>query len=221
MKKYSYTGKNSFTARKLIASWMSYSDPYMVVLSRRPKYLALEVMVAYLSAYDGKSRRNAFLASHGWTKNFLNLRKGSEVCNLRALSQFLEDNPRQAALLLRDTQHILISSEDRIARLRSAYGFFVGRGCNEVLNTITSYLKAVHGVQKKRQQDREPVPAPRREPDPRLQRLVARVKAIKAQRNFTEVLGRVKTLLALNTKATGMVAGVDLRHWRYLVSPLE
>ena len=139
---------------------------------------------------------------------------------LRGLTTYLSRNPRQAALLL-ESEHILIARDERVSRLRSAYGFFVGRGCQRILDMIECYLNAVHLVEEDRRYDAEMATARKRNRLARMKRLVARVKAIKAQRNFAEVLDRVKTLLTLNAKASGTVLGVDLRHWRYLVAPLE
>lgn len=214
-------GRDQYASKRRIAAWSSYSDPYMVVLSEQAQFLALEVIVAYLSAFRDRSRHNAFLRAHGWAKNFLNSHKGGEAAMLRGLTTYLSRNPRQAALLLVDTNHILISPEDRIARLRSAYGYFVGRGATAILDMIGCYLNAVHFVEEERRYDAAMAAGRERARLARLERVVARVKAMKAKRNFTEVLDAVKALLGMNTKSTGEVFGVDLRHWRYLMAPLE
>lgn len=55
----------------------------------------------------------------------------------------------------------------------------------------------------------------------RLRRLVARVKASKAQRCFIEVLDATKVFLVPITKVRREFANVGLGHWRCLVAPLE
>lgn len=213
-------GRDQYESKRRIAAWSSYSDPFMVVLSEQSQFLALEVILAHLSSFRDGSRHNAFFRAHGWAKTFLNSRKGGEAAMLRGLTAYLSRSPRQAALML-ESEHILISREDRIARLRSAYGYFVGRGATAILDMIECYLNAVHFVEEERRYDAAMAAGRERARLARLERLVARVKAMKAKRNFTEVLDAVKALLEMNTKATGKVFGVDLRHWRYLVSPLE
>ena len=211
---------NSFTARKRIASWASHSDPYMVVLSEQAQFLALEVIVAYLSAFKDRSRSNAFLRSHGWAKSFLNLRKGNEEAMLHGLTTYLSRNPRQVALLL-ESEHILIGGNQRVSRLRSAYGFFVSRGSQYLLDMIDFYLNAVYLIEEERRYDAEKAAAQKRNRMLRMKRLVARVKASKAQRCFIEVLDATKVFLAPITKVRREFANVGLGHWRYLVAPLE
>ena len=213
-------GRDQYASKRRIVSWSSHSDPFMVVLSEQSQFLALEVILAHLSAFRDGSRHNAFLASHGWAKNLLNNRKGSETAMLRGLARHLAWNPRQAALLL-ESEHILISREDREDRIRKAYGYFDALGCQEMLDMILCYLNAVFLVEEERRYEVDMAASRERARLVRLERLVARVRAMKAQRNFTEVLDTVKALLGMDTKATGKVFGVDLRHWRYLVSPLD
>ena len=216
----SNSSNNSFTARKRIASWASHSDPFMVVLSEQAQFLALEVIVAFLSAYQDGSRHNAFLNSHGWAKSFLNSRRGGETAMLRGLTQYLARNPRQAAFLL-ESEHILIAPEQRVSRLRSAYGHFVSRGCQDFLETFECYLNAVYLVEEERRYDAERVVTQTRNRLLRMKRLLERVKAIKAKRCFIEVIDVVKVLFTPNTKVKRGLTKVDLGHWRYLVAPLE
>jgi len=214
------TEKTLFTGNRRLASWASHSDPYMVVLSEQAQFLALEVVIAYLSAFRDGSRNNTFLRAHGWAKNFLSNRKGSEAAMLRGLTTYLFRNPRQAALIL-ESEHLLIARDEREHRLRRAYDYFARRGSQHILDMIECYQNAVYLVEEERQHEAALLAARKRNQLARLKRLVARIKASKAQQNFTVVLDRMKTLLALDAKRTETVAGVDLLHWRYLVSPLE
>ncbi len=214
------TYRTTFTAQKRITAWSAYSDPHMVVLSEQPQFLALHVIIAYLAAYQDGSRRNAFLASHGWVKTFLSMKKGHEVANLRGLMTYLERHPRQAALLL-ESEHILMSREEREARIRSAYGYFVGRDCQHILEMIECYLNAVHFVLEERRYDEQMTRVRAQERKDRLERLVVRVRTLKARSQVVNILETVKSVLALDKTAKGRIFGVDIRHWRYLVAPLE
>lgn len=218
---HSNIGKDQYTSRRQIAAWSEYSDPFMVVLSEQSQFLALEVIISRQASYRKGSRHNALLCAHGWTKSFFNSRQNGESKTLRGLTTYLSNNPKQMALLLKDVDHILISLEERVARLHNARKHFTDRGAVVMLNMIDCYLNAVRFVEDERRDDELMAAAPERNRLARMKRLVERVKMIKAQRNFIEVLDRVKVLLGMNAKATGKVDRLDLWHWRHLVSPLE
>lgn len=216
----SNTDRNSFTAKQRIASWASHDDPYMVVLSEQAQFLALAVIIAYLSAYKDGSRHNTFLASHGWAKTFLNHRKGSEMRCLNALEKYLSTHPKQVAQLL-ESEHILISQDDRETRLRRAYRYFQQRGATGILDAVDGYRNAVSLYLEELRYEQERRQAAKRERLMGLRNLVERVKALKAKRDYLKIVGTARDLLGLDATATGTFHGIDLRHWRYLVAPLE
>lgn len=220
MNKTANFDKDLYTAKKRIASWSTHSDPFMVVLSQDTRFLALEVIVAYLSCYKDGSKRNAFLAAHGWVKTFLNHRSGSEAKVLSGLTSYLSNHPRQCALLL-ESEHIFITQEDRETRLRKAYGYFLERGAKDILVAIEGYLNAVSLRLADLRYEEDKRRAKKRKRLERLRAVVDRVRAIKARRDYLKIVETARDLLGLNAKAVGAFHGIDVRHWRYLVAPLE
>lgn len=214
------THKDHFTSAKRIESWHGHEDPYMVVLSTHPEFLAVEVLIAHLSSFNAGSRKNSFLASHGWAKSFLHQKKGQEVCQLKGLTKYLSANPRQTALLL-ESEHILLDQNSRVERLRRAYGYFVGNESQGALEGIEGYLDAVNLCLEERRYDEKVERAAKRSHLVRLKKIIERVAMLKAQQGFDQMVDRVKAILVFPAKANAEIAGKELRHWKYLVSPLE
>lgn len=209
----------NYTSKKRVASWALHADAHMVVQAEDTMFLALNVVVGYLSAYQEGSKRNGFLASHAWVHPYVNLKEGFGKKALDRLARKLRRSPRQTALLL-ESEHIFVEPEVRVEQMRKAYGYFMERGATDITDLIVCFFNAVSMVENERRYDARCAATKRSQSTQKLVQLVSKVRSLAAARNWV--------LMSLNPlqDLPRVVGVVSLRRaqrevWSYLVCPIE
>lgn len=219
MSNFSSNTNVQYVSQKRISAWSVHSDAHMVVLAEDPMFLALNVVVSYLSAYSDGSKRNALLASHSWVHPYVNFKKGFGKKALNRLAEKLRKSPRQAALLL-ESEHILMTQDVRIAQMRKAYGYFIERGATDITDLIECFFNAVSMVEDERKYDARIAASKRNQHIQKLVNLVAKAKTLSS--------ARVRIVISLSTLPglKGVIKVMSPREaerevWAYLVGPVE